>query len=432
MKRLIRCTLAVGLLAAVIGIAVYFLVQGDSPAERLMKDHPYTFMTEKTLGTEKQDSYTEGDGCVYLAYPKTKNKATDAAIEDYLSNAKEAFSSLLEQRKDADRAETEREEIPRLVFDYTTERSGDYTVLSLFYKIEILDENAAVCAPGDQPIGETATFCIGKENEILDLNGILGENGEAKIKNMLKVKKIHLEDMDHFTVAGDTLTLHFPEGTEEFSIDAVRRANLIDPDKPMIALTFDDGPGGYSKALADMMEEYNGHATFFVLGSLVPNYEEELRYVYEKGNEVGSHTQNHKNLNIQTEATIRAEIEDAAEAIRNAIGADPTVIRTPYGNANAKVMEIIDGPVILWSVDTLDWQSRDADAISRVILNNTDDGDIILMHEIYGFTFNAMRNVIDDLAEQGYQFVTVSELIQYKGIKPEGKIYSADFQITEY
>lgn len=429
MKRLLRPILAVAALALIFGIAIYFLLGGNSPAEKLMKEHPYTFKTEKNLGTERKDSYTLGEGCVYISYPKTKNKATDKAIEDYLDEAKESFNTLLEQRKDADRAETERVEIPRLVFDYTTQESGDYTLLNLSYKIEILDEEAAVCAPGDTPKLSATTFCIGKENEILDLNGILGENGEAKIRNMLKVKKLAFDDMTHFTVNGDTLTIHFIDSSEDFSIAAVKRANLIDPDKPMVALTFDDGPGGYSRDLADLLEKYNGRATFFVLGQLVPAYDESLKYVYEKGNEIGSHTYNHKNLNIQDEATIRKEIDDTKQVIYDAIGAYPTVIRTPFGNANSKVMEIIDGPVILWSVDTLDWQSRDSDKIKNKLLTEISDGDIVLMHEIYGFTFNAVKSAIGTLAERGYQFVTVSELMQYKGVAPEGKIYSADWQV---
>lgn len=429
MKRLIRAILAVAALALVFGIAIYFLMGGNSPAEKLMKEHPYVFETAKTIGTERQDSYALGEGCVYISYPKTKNKATDKAIEEYLDKAKGAFNDLLEQRKDADLSTTEHTEIPRLVFDYTTEASGDYTLLNLFYKIEILDEEAAASAPGDAPKLGTTTFCIGKENEILDLNGILGENGEAKIRNMLKVKKLVFDDMTHFTVSGDTLTIHFADNNADFSIEAVQRANLIDPDKPMVALTFDDGPGGYSKELADLFEQYNGHATFFVLGQLVSNYDESLKYVYEKGNEIGSHTYSHKNLNIQSEATIRKEIEDTEKAIYDAIGAYPTVIRTPFGNANSKVMEIIDGPNILWSVDTLDWSNRDTDKIVRNILNETDDGDIILMHEIYGFTFKAVKSAIKTLADRGYQFVTVSELMQYKGVEPEGKIYSADWQV---
>ncbi len=428
MKKHLRGVIAIAALAVVIGLLIFLVWGGNSPAEKLMEEHPYTFKTDKTLGTEKQESYTEGEGVVYIAYPKTKNKATDQAIEEFLDTATGAFDTLLEERKAADE-ESENVEIPRLVLDYTTQKSGDYTVLTLTYTIELLNEEGAA-APGAKPTLAMTSFCIGKDNEILDLDGILGENGEAKIKNMLKVRKIAFDKMDHFTVEGDTLTLHFGKETVEYSIEAVKKANLIDPDKPMVALTFDDGPGGYSKALADLFEKYNGRATFFVLGSLVPHYEEELQYVYSKGHEVGSHTMNHKNLNILSRAKVEKEIGDARDAIYDAIGAYPTVTRTPYGNANETVMEVLDGPMIHWSVDTLDWQSRDSQKIAQKILNNTDDGDIVLMHEIYGFTYKAVKETIDDLAKKGYQFVTVSELLQYKGIAPEGIIYSTERQKT--
>lgn len=428
MKKHLRGAVAILALAIVIGFLIFLVWGGSSPAEKLMKDHPYTYLTGKTLGTEKQESYTEGEGAVYIAYPKTKNKETDAAIEECLKSAKDAFDALLEERKAADE-ESEAVEIPRLVFDYTTQKSGDYTILTLSYRIELLNEEGAA-APGADPTVGQASYCIGAENEILDLDGILGKNGEAKIKNMLKVRKIAFDKMDHFTVEGDTLSLHFEKETVEYSIEAVKKANLIDPDKPMVAMTFDDGPGGYSKELADLFAKYNGRATFFVLGSLVPHYEEELQYVYSKGHEVGSHTMNHKNLNLLSRAGVEKEVNDAREAIYDAIGAYPTVTRTPYGNANATVMEVLDGPMIHWSVDTLDWSSRDAQKIAQKILRNTDDGDIVLMHEIYGFTYKAVKDTIDDLAKKGYQFVTVSELLQYNGIEPEGIIYSTERQKT--
>lgn len=428
MKKHLRGVVAIAALAIVLGLLIFLVWGGNSPAEKLMKDHPYTFLTDKTLGTEKHDSYVEGEGAVYLAYPKTKNKETDAAVEEFLTAAKDEFAALLEERKEADE-ESENVEIPRLVCDYTTQKSGDYTVLTLSYAIELLNEEGAA-APGATPTVGTASYCIGTKNEILDLDGILGENGEAKIKNMLKVRDVALDKMEHFTVEGDVLTLHFEDDAVEFSIEAVKKANLIDPDKPMVAITFDDGPGGYSKEIADLFEKYDGRTTFFVLGSLVPHYEEELQYVYSKGHEVGSHTQNHKNLNKLSRAGVEEELGDARDAIYDAIGVYPAITRTPYGNANATVMDVMEGPMIHWSVDSEDWKSRNADTIVQEVLRNTGDGDIVLLHEIYGFSYNATKTILKKLSDKGYQFVTVSELLQYKGIEPEGIIYSTERQKT--
>ncbi len=419
MKRLVRCAAAIALVAVVIGFAVYFVAGGMNPAKKLMKNHPYTFETSKTLGKEKQDRYVEDKtGVVYTAYPKTGNTVTNQTIETYLETAQEQFGVFM-----AEQAEKESEEtlIPRLIFDYITEQEEDYCALTCFYEIAALSKDGK----GEPAIVEEITYYIGADDTILDLDGVLGENSEKKLNLMLKTSDMTTEDMECFTVDGDILTLRWADEEKEFSVKEVERASLIDPTKPMIALTFDDGPGKYSRQFADLLAQYNGHGTFFVLGINVPTFSESLKYVYEMGNEIGSHTQSHKNLNLLSESGIREEIDDAAEAIHDAIGAYPTVIRTPYGNANSKVMSIIDGPMIKWSVDTLDWKTRDAQAVKNEILSSTKDGDIVLLHEIYLSTYEGVKMALSDLAAKGYQFVTVSELMRYRGVEQEAvHVYS--------
>lgn len=131
----------------------------------------------------------------------------------------------------------------------------------------------------------------------------------------------------------------------------------------------------------------------------------------------------HKNLNKLTEAEIKKEITDASDAIYKAIGAYPTLVRTPYGNANEKVFSVLQSPMIKWNVDTEDWKSRNAQAVKTEIVKNIKDGDIVLMHEIYESTYEGLALALEELSRQGYQFVTVSELMRYRGITPENKIY---------
>lgn len=418
MKRLISCAAAIGMVAVLIGVVVYFLAGGAKPAKKLMKNHPYIFETEKSLGSEKQDSYVQDEGCIYIAYPKTKNTVTDQTVKAYIETAKQQFEVFM-----ADEAENEAKEtrIPRLIFDYKTQKTEEYCALTCFYQIAALNKEGK----GEPTISEEITYYIGTDNQILDLDGMLGENSEQKINLMLKSSDMTTEDMECFTVEGDKLTLRWADSEKEFSVKAVERAGLIDPTKPMIALTFDDGPGKYSRKFADLLAEYNGHATFFVLGVNVPTYSESLKYVYEMGNEIGSHTQSHKNLNKLSSSKIKEEIDDAADAIYQAIGDYPTVVRTPYGNANSKVMEIINGPMIKWSVDTLDWKSRNAQAVKKELVENVKDGDVILLHEIYESSYEGLKLAIGELAAKGYQFVTVSELMRYRGIEPEVKHYTS-------
>lgn len=416
MKNLTRCAIAITLAAAIIGVAVFFALGGADPVKKLMKEHPYVFEAGKTIGTERQDSYSHKDGCVYISYPETKNESTDQAVAAYLSGVKAEFDQYLTDHPQEEGAERQ---IPRLVFDYKTEQTDAYCALTCFYEITPLDENGTgtAAASGQQ------TYYLGENDEILDLDGVLGENTEKKIDLMLKNSGLTTADLQTFTIEGDQLVLRWEDAEKELSVSDVERASLIDPDQPMIALTFDDGPGKYSRQFADLLAEYNGHATFFVLGMNVPNFADSLKYVYDMGNEIGSHTMRHKNLNKLSKEGIRTELDDAAEAIYDAIGAYPTLVRTPYGNANDTVMSVIDGPMIKWSVDTEDWKSRDAQAVKAEVLNNIQDGDIVLMHEIYKSTYDGLAMAIKELADQGYQFVTVSELMQYRGVEAEKKIY---------
>lgn len=414
MKRLIGCIASIAGLALVIGLLIFW-IGGSSPAKKLMKEQPYTFSTDKSLGQMHQESYVEGNGCVYIAYPKTDNKATNEVIKQYVEEVKKEF--------DAHRTEAEENKsdlIPRLVLDYSNLVWESFTELSFRY--EIADMTKQGTSAGE-PFGGKKTFYIDAKHNVLDLNGLLGEDSEKKINIMLKSSGKSTEGLTTFTVAEDTLTLHWADGKETLSVSAIRRAGVIDPDKPMIALTFDDGPGRYSRDFADLLTRYGARATFFVLGSNVKNFADDLKYVYEQGNEIASHTMNHKNLNLLSSDDIRKEIEDAEESIYDAIGAYPTLIRTPFGNANSKVMDIIDGPMIKWSVDTLDWKTRNAQSVKEEIIEGAGDGEIILLHEIYQSSLDGLEMALKELSKEDYQFVTVSELMQYRGVTPQCEHY---------
>ncbi len=412
-KRLVGCTAAILLLATVIGLIVYFLIADPSPAKKLMRDYPYSFLQEKTVGAEKQDSFAKDGSCFYIAYPKLKNNAADEKIGAYTDEIREKFTAYAEGVAEED------ERIPRLIIDYKTEKQEGYSGITLFYEMGLYNEEGEGKA---EESGERC-FYLDADNKLLDLDGVLGEDSIKKIDLMLKYSKLSTADMIDFSVKGDELKLRWADEEKILSVNAVERGSLIDPEKPMIALTFDDGPGKYSREFADLLAEYGGHGTFFVLGINVLNFADEVKYVYEMGNEIASHTMRHKNLNIQSSATVQAELDEAAEAIHDATGAYPTLVRTPYGNANSAVMDIIDGPMIKWSVDTLDWQHRDPAKLEQCLLEEVKDGDIVLMHEIYESTYDGLKRAIGTLAAKGYQFVTVSELMQYRGIEPEQDIY---------
>ena len=198
-----------------------------------------------------------------------------------------------------------------------------------------------------------------------------------------------------------------------------------DPQGKMIALTFDDGPGVKATArILAALEEVGGRATFFMLGENAAAHPDLARQVAQAGHLVGTHTNSHKSLIRLTAKEMLQEVELSLDNIQKATGVRPAILRPPYGNVNDLVKQTLDLPLVNWSVDTRDWESRDAQKVYDHILANVRDGDIVLMHDIYDSTAEAVEMVLPELVKRGYQLVTVEELFAYKGLSLKaGKVY---------
>lgn len=199
----------------------------------------------------------------------------------------------------------------------------------------------------------------------------------------------------------------------------------LDPSRPMIALTFDDGPyAPVGNRIMDVMNQYGGKCTFFMVGNRVPSYQAEVQRMVNEGFEVANHTQDHKYLNQLGADAIRAQVEACNNTIQAVTGVRPTLMRLPGGNKNSTVLSNVNMPIILWNVDTKDWKNRNAQSVINSVMGNVKDGDIILMHELYTSTAEAVEALVPALTAQGFQLVTVSELSYYKGIALNpGQIY---------
>lgn len=223
----------------------------------------------------------------------------------------------------------------------------------------------------------------------------------------------------------DLPLMNLPE-QEAVRDEAVRR---VDPDKPMIALTFDDGPGPGTRRILRALESVDGRATFCMVGDRVRDYAQTARMVASQGSEIATHTLSHPNLAKLSAGEVRAELEQSIAAIEQVTGVRPGVLRPPYGSTSEDVQQVCRemGVVIAnWNVDTEDWRVRDADAILNHVLDNARDGAIVLCHDLYPETAAAMERAVEALAAQGYQLVSVSELLQARaGGGSAGKIYYA-------
>ena len=225
----------------------------------------------------------------------------------------------------------------------------------------------------------------------------------------------------------------FVVDTSDNSINRINKTNYeydviinrkINNGKKLIALTFDDGPNYNTSKIIDVLNKYDIKATFFVLGNRAINNKDILRKMVDSGMEIGNHTYNHLLLTKYDEDKIRSEIEDTSDVIYSATNKRPNLLRPSYGSVNNKIKKVANMPIIIWDIDTLDWKYHNSKRITSRVVNKVRDGDIILMHDIYSASLNALSNIIPILQDNGYEFVTIDELFYYKGISLEnGKVY---------
>lgn len=204
-------------------------------------------------------------------------------------------------------------------------------------------------------------------------------------------------------------------------------AGEIDPSKPMVALTYDDGPSKDStQRILETLRENGGKATFFMVGSRAQKYEATIRQMVEQGCEVANHTYDHTLMTKVDPAELERQLELTNQVVANAGGVTPVLMRPCGGATNDAGMGVagaISMPAILWSIDTLDWKTRDVDATVSAVLDHVKDGDIILMHDLYETAALASEVIIPELVRRGYQLVTVSELASYRGGMTPGRSY---------
>ncbi len=197
----------------------------------------------------------------------------------------------------------------------------------------------------------------------------------------------------------------------------------VDGSRPMVALTFDDGPTRYTGEILDTLEKYNSVATFFVIGSCAAGRKSDLQREYAMGCQIGNHTYNHPTLTRLSQDQIRSELSRTDDVIEAAVGTRSTIMRPPGGSFNQNVRDVAGKAIIIWDVDTRDWENHDAQKIINNVLNNTRNGSIVLMHDRLGCTAQAVRTIVPTLISRGYQLVTVDELAMFRGGLTNGKAY---------
>ena len=197
----------------------------------------------------------------------------------------------------------------------------------------------------------------------------------------------------------------------------------IDPNKPMIALTFDDGPMPESMATIEALNRHGARGTFFILGKNIKGNEEVLKAMVDGGHQVAAHSWSHPNFTEVAESTVMSQLKRTVDKVEEVTGYRITMMRPPYGalhRISRRPLVELGMPAILWSIDSLDWKTRSASATVREILSKARDGAIILCHDVWATTGQAMGTVVPELIGKGFQLVTVAEMMSFRSepLKP--------------
>lgn len=190
----------------------------------------------------------------------------------------------------------------------------------------------------------------------------------------------------------------------------------VKTDQPVLSITFDDGPHpSLTPKLLDILKERNVKATFFLVGRNIKAYPSIVRRIIAEGHEIGNHTWTHASLTSRSDAQIRDELKKSDDALLEVANYKTHLIRPPYGAINSRIKGLMfsefDLTTIMWSVDPQDWRRPGVSVVTSRLVNGAQNGAILLLHDIHPPTIQAVPGTLDQLIAKGYQFVTVSQLI---------------------
>ncbi len=387
-------------------------------------------------GCEKDKSVvsyiTTDKGLVSINYPVTNINVLDDKISSYVNRTYFEFKNMKSDKT------------PELNISYTYKEINS-EVINVSLKSEIIT---------DKTINKIKTFTYNKSNDkFLTMEDVVDDLGglDYEIKKEL-LEKYQDADMDYlsnvsydyFTIDDENLTLYFnpaeikskhdeliyldiPLDSLKLLIDidkqadndtylSIKKRNVSLDDK-VVALTFDDGPSKYTDKILNILKKYNACGTFFLIGNKVEFYSDVLKRMLEEGSEIGNHSYDHKLLTRLSKEDFQEEINKTQEAIKKVTGFTPTLFRPTYGGYTNVLKSYTDLKFVLWDVDSRDWQVKSKDKILNNILPNVKSGSIVLMHDNHKYALDALEDILVNLKEQGYKFVTVSELLELKKLR---------------
>jgi len=253
---------------------------------------------------------------------------------------------------------------------------------------------------------------------------LLAEKAEAKnLIALLDVQEQSSEETEQDSVQGQSSEATEQEDSiQEQPSEASKKRALAQQahslaDEKLVALTFDDGPHPqHTEDLLDFLKAERVPATFFILGVQGEKHPDILSRMEKEGHQLAVHSYDHVDFTKLSLQDAQKQINQTNQVIKDATGVDATVMRPPFGAINDQVTKNVDMPQILWNIDTMDWKHRDANYIYNTIVKNTEDGSVILLHDIYGTSVEGAKRAIKKLKKDGYTFVTIDVLMNFRDL----------------
>lgn len=438
---------------------IYFLNQSHSRQTTAPSDEKYYFADSKYSGIRSKfvtrDNKREK---VSIEYPITENEKINRLISESIDKIDRDFQNTV---------------LLATVFDKPMTETIGYQVTHNTSEALSIVINIKQDMNGAHPASMTQFWTFDKKSgEVVGLADFTEQSDEAaeaiisaakdNISQTIKQRQqpeidlneiINKEALSNFIITNDGNSLAWPLGqasllpssygelTITVPISSVSKylqnptarklANIPKPPEPkpapapaaptpapttgnkVIALTFDDGPGPYTEKLLDILDKYDAKATFFLIGSKVSGQASVVRSIQARGHQLGNHSWSHPELPKLSVDQIAGEIDRTNEAIRQATGVKPSILRPPYGAVNGVVLEQLrlrNMSSILWSVDTRDWADRNSQIVCSRAVAGARPGAVILMHDIHQTSVNAVPCILSSLKQQGYSFVTIQRL----------------------
>lgn len=450
------------LFVLIVFLAVYhFTVQKTKTLEEeIISSEIYPGLNLKTTKQEAE-LYT-----LFISQPITEDKKINAKINEWVMKEREIFKNDVERSKKTLKKN-----------GFSAHLNVQTTTEKLSNKIYNLELESYQITAGANGSTKTESIIVDlNKNKILEIHDILLVDKESVNdikKNVLKevankselndfiFEELLLESLENykdwkFILSQDSFVFSFdqyqiasgnvgvvkieipmntmihylnPDFANKLDLEIPDKQTELESDGKYIALTFDDGPHAQvTPRVLRILKEYEAKATFYMLGNQVEYYPSLVKQIQEEGHELGNHTKSHKDLTHLGPVQIREEIESASKNIHLASLHYPLSLRPPYGAFNETIKEIskeLNLPIIMWSVDSLDWQSRNTKAINQEVMKQVHPGAIVLLHDIHPTTADALPTLLQNLKDEGYEFITVSQLLEWgdlEGIGPHYKV----------